>query len=99
MYATPLRSYPQKFSSLPAATITLVPSRTSPLSDITRNTLGRVLLARQCVGSAVQAKFGLSVSMIRSAGRSAVVGGDGEVQRPIAGDEWNGVSPATGAVV
>ena len=51
--AVQFRSSPQKFSSLPAITVTRVPSHTSP-NATTLNAMGRVLLDRQCVGRVVQ---------------------------------------------
>lgn len=47
-----LRSSPQKFSSLPAITVTRVPSFTSP-NATTLNAPGSVLFDRQCVGNVV----------------------------------------------
>lgn len=53
MTAVQLRSSPQKFSSLPAITVTNVPSFTSPKAT-TLNAPGNVLFERQCVGRVVQ---------------------------------------------
>lgn len=50
----------QQFSSLPARTVTSVPSPTSP-SATTLNATGSVLLERQCGGSTVHTKWGLPV--------------------------------------
>lgn len=51
--AVQLRSSPQKFSSLPARIVTMVPSITSPNAK-TLNAIGSVLFERQCVGNVVQ---------------------------------------------
>ena len=59
--ATALRSSAHAFSSLPAATVTRVPSLTEESSATTRKETGSVLLLRQCAGSAVHSKFGLPV--------------------------------------
>ncbi|TMW47936.1 hypothetical protein DOY81_006979, partial [Sarcophaga bullata] len=48
-----LRNSPQKFSSLPARIVTIVPSMTSPNAK-TLKAIGSVLFERQCVGSVVQ---------------------------------------------
>lgn len=53
MTAVWLRSSPQKFSSLPAITVTNVPSLTSP-NATTLNATGSVLFERQWLGSVVQ---------------------------------------------
>lgn len=60
MYATEFRSSAQKFSSLPAAMVTLVPSLTSPRATTLKAT-GRVLLDRQWAGKTEHTKFGLPV--------------------------------------
>lgn len=60
MMADELRNSPHQFSSLPALTVTSVPSDTSPKAT-TLNAIGSVLLDRQCVGSGVQIILGLPV--------------------------------------
>ncbi|KAH9403038.1 hypothetical protein TYRP_015804, partial [Tyrophagus putrescentiae] len=52
------RSSPHQFSSLPALTVTSVPSGTSPRAK-TLNETGNVLFDRQCVGSGEQMMAGL----------------------------------------
>ncbi|GBP50477.1 hypothetical protein EVAR_96714_1 [Eumeta japonica] len=61
MTAELFRSSAQQFSSLPARTVTSVPSPTSP-SATTLNATGSVLLERQCGGNTVHTKCGLPVS-------------------------------------
>ncbi|MPC74485.1 hypothetical protein E2C01_068846 [Portunus trituberculatus] len=60
MTAELLRSSAQKFSSLPARTVTTVPSPISPRA-ITLKATGSVLLERQWGGRMVHTKFGLPV--------------------------------------
>lgn len=60
MTAVALRSSAAKFSSLPAAIETSIPSGISP-SATTLNATGSVLLHLQCDGNTLQTKFGESV--------------------------------------
>ncbi|MPC65017.1 hypothetical protein E2C01_059141 [Portunus trituberculatus] len=60
MTAELLRSSPQKFSSLPALMVTMVPSLTSS-SATTLKDMGSDLLERQWVGSAVHRMLGAPV--------------------------------------
>lgn len=60
MTAVPLRSSALQFSSLPARTVTSVPSSMLP-RQTTRKAAGRVLLERQCVGSDEHRTQGLPV--------------------------------------
>ncbi|KAH9425327.1 hypothetical protein DERP_005932 [Dermatophagoides pteronyssinus] len=53
MIADEFLNSPDQFSSLPARTVTNVPSLTSH-SAITLNDIGNVLLDRQCIGNGVQ---------------------------------------------
>lgn len=55
--AVEFRSSAQQFSSLPARTVTRVPSPTSPRAT-TLNATGRVLLDRQWVGNWLHKKYG-----------------------------------------
>lgn len=50
----------QQFSSLPALTVTTVPSNTSPKAT-TLKAIGNVLFDRQCVGNKEHKKYGLPV--------------------------------------
>ncbi len=60
MTAVPLRSSALQFSSLPARTVTSVPSSILP-RQTTRKAAGRVLLERQWVGSDEHKTHGLPV--------------------------------------
>lgn len=60
MIAVEFLSSAQQFSSLPALTVTTVPSPTSPNATTLKAT-GSVLLDRQCVGRAEHKKYGLPV--------------------------------------
>lgn len=64
-------SSPQKFSSLPALTVTAVPSATSP-RHTTLKAAGRVLLDRQCEGRAVHTKHGLPVLTSSAADEASI---------------------------
>lgn len=68
--AEQLRSSAEQFSSLPALSVTAVPSGTSD-SMTTLNAPGNVLLDRQCVGSALHSMYGQPVRT-SSPGCSAV---------------------------
>lgn len=63
--AVELRSSAQKFSSLPALTVTRVPSPTSPRAT-TLNAIGNVLLDLQCDGNTVQTTCGHPFQTINS---------------------------------
>ena len=69
MAAVLFLSSPQKLSSLPTLTLTVVPSLTS-FRATTRNDVGRDLLDRQCPGIGVQRMFGESVFMSSPPGGS-----------------------------
>ena len=60
MTAVPLRNSALQFSSLPARTVTNVPSSILP-RQTTRNAAGSVLFDRQCVGSEEHKTHGLPV--------------------------------------
>lgn len=65
-------SSPQKFSSFPARTVTIVPSMTSP-SAITLKAIGSVLLERQWFGRTVQMRLGLPVRTSSPPGASVII--------------------------
>ena len=68
MTAVALISSPHTLSSLPATSVTVVPSSTAP-SATTRNATGSALLMRQWSGSTEQITFGLPV-LTSCSGRS-----------------------------
>ena len=80
MTAVALRSSALQFSSLPARTVTSVPSSTPP-RHTTRNAVGRVLLERQWLGSDVQITHGLPVRTSSPPSRA-----DGAVGSPMISD-------------